>query len=73
MHTMQLMVEQERRNVEQLRQDLASSNSTKIQHDLELATKRLVKLEQQLEDFKQGKVCFLTVYSYPLKYLTQGK
>ena len=56
MHTMQLMVEQERRNVEQLRQDLASSNSTKIQHDLEQATKRLVKLEQQLEDFKLGKV-----------------
>ena len=61
MHTMQLMVEQERRNVEQLRQDLASSNSTKIQHDLELATKRLVKLEQQLEDFKKGKEVRLMV------------
>ena len=56
MHTMQLMVEQERRNVEQLRQDLASSNATKIHHQLDMATKRLAKLEQQLEDFKKGKV-----------------
>ena len=56
MHTMQLMVEQERGNVEQLRQDWASSNSTKIQHELDTASKRLAKLEKQLEDFKQGKV-----------------
>ena len=56
MHTMQLMVEQERRNVEQLRQDLASSNATKIHHQLDMATKRLAKLEKQLEDFKLGKV-----------------
>ena len=53
---MQLMVEQERGNVEQLRQDWASSNSTKIQHELDTASKRLAKLEKQLEDFKQGKV-----------------
>ena len=63
MHTMQLMVEQERGNVEQLRQDWASSNSTKIQHELESASKRLAKLEKQLEDFKQGKVRCSAFYS----------
>ena len=63
MHTMQLMVEQERGNVEQLRQDWASSNSTKIQHELDTASKRLAKLEKQLEDFKQGKVRCSAFYS----------
>ena len=63
MHTMQLMVEQERGNVEQLRQDWASSNSTKIQHELDTASKRLAKLEKQLEDFKQGKVRISAFYS----------
>ena len=56
LHTMQLMVEQERRYVDQLRQDLASSNTTKIQLELEAAVKRLARLEGQLEDFKMGKV-----------------
>jgi hypothetical protein len=58
MHTMQLMVEQERRYVEQLRQDLACSNSSKLQQELDLATKRLSKLEKQLDDLKAGKVRF---------------
>ena len=53
MHTMQLMVEQERRNVEQLRQDLAGSYSTKTQQELDMAVKRLAKLESQLSDFKK--------------------
>lgn len=56
MHTMQLMVEQERRYVEQVRQDLATSNSAKLQMELESAVKRLTKLEQQLDDLKSGKV-----------------
>ena len=56
MHTMQLMVEQERRYVEQVRQDLATSNSAKLQMELESAVKRLTKLEQQLDDLKAGKV-----------------
>lgn len=56
MHTIQLMAEQERRNVEQLRQDLACSNSSKRQQELESASKRLAKLEQQLSDLKAGKV-----------------
>jgi len=55
MHTMQLMVEQERRYVDQLRQDFACSNSPKIQQELDLAIKRLGKVETQLEDFKKGK------------------
>jgi hypothetical protein len=55
---MQLMVEQERRYVEQLRQDLACSNSSKLQQELDLATKRLSKLEKQLDDLKAGKVRF---------------
>ena len=53
---MQLMVEQERRYVDQIRQDLASSNSTKLQLELDSAVKRLAKLEQQLDDLKAGKV-----------------
>ena len=53
MHTMQLMVEQERRYVEQLRQDLAGSNSPKIQQELDSAVRRLAKLEQQLQDFRR--------------------
>ena len=56
MHTMQLMVEQERRYVEQIRQDLASANSAKLQQELDSAVKRLAKLEQQLDDLKAGKV-----------------
>ena len=74
MHTMQLMVEQERGNVEQLRQDWASSNSTKIQHELDTASKRLAKLEKQLEDFKQGKVrcsAFYSIHSSLVDYLAQ--
>ena len=55
---MQLMVEQERRYVDQIRQDLASSNSTKLQLELDSAVKRLAKLEQQLDDLKAGKVRF---------------
>ena len=55
LHTMQLMVEQERRNVEQLRQDLAGTYSGKIQQELDTSTKRLAKLEGQLEDFKKVK------------------
>ena len=56
MHTMQLMVEQERRYVEQIRQDLVSTNSAKLQMELDSAVKRLAKLEQQLDDLKAGKV-----------------
>ena len=58
LHRMQLMVEQERRYVDQIRQDLASSNSTKLQLELDSAVKRLAKLEQQLDDLKVGKVRF---------------
>ena len=56
MHTMQLMVEQERRNVEQLRQDLAGSYSSKIQHEHDTAINRLAKLESQLSDFKKVRI-----------------
>lgn len=56
MHTMQLMVEQERRNVEQLRQDLAGSYSSKIQQEHDTAIKRLAKLESQLSDFKKVRI-----------------
>lgn len=55
MHTMQLMVEQERRYVEQLRQDMACANSAKLQQELEQAVRRLGKLEEQLEGLKAGK------------------
>ena len=64
MHTMQLMVEQERRYVEQVRQDLATSNSAKLQMELESAVKRLTKLEQQLDDLKAGKVSGIFVVAY---------
>lgn len=57
MHTMQLMVEQERRYVEQLRQELvASKSNSKIGQDLESATKRLNTLQQQLEAFRKVKL-----------------
>ena len=62
------MVEQERRNVDSLRQELAaasgasSSSCSSPSHDqrqqeLEQAVKRLNKLEEQLEGLKTGKVC----------------
>ena len=61
------MVEQERRNVDSLRQDLAAvsgasssscSSPTRDQRQIELeqAIKRLTKLEEQLEALKSGKV-----------------
>ncbi len=59
-HTMQLMVEQERRYVDQLRQDLASMTSTastKLQQELDSSIKRLAKLEEQLEAVRSGQVC----------------
>ena len=62
LNTMKLMVEQERRYVDQIRQDLASSNSTKLQLELDSAVKRLAKLEQQLDDLKAGKVRFEIVF-----------
>ena len=62
------MVEQERRNVESLRQELAaasgasSTTSSSPSHDqrqqeLDQAVRRLTKLEEQLEGLKAGKVC----------------
>jgi len=66
LHTMNLMVEQERRNVESLRQELAaasgasSTTSSSPSHDqrqqeLDQAVRRLTKLEEQLEGLKAGK------------------
>ena len=60
---MNLMVEEERRNVEQLRQDQAAGatsaaggQGSKLQAELDNAVKRLARLEQQLEGMKSGKV-----------------
>ena len=61
------MVEQERRNVESLRQDVAAASGAspsscsspmhdQRQQELEQAIKRLTKLEDQLEALKAGKV-----------------
>merc|ERR1719204_1632850 len=60
LHTMNLMVEEERRNVEQLRQDQAAGatsggQGSKLQAELDNAVKRLARLEQQLEGMKSGK------------------
>ena len=67
---MNLMVEQERRNVESLRQDLAATSGASVatnsstaheqrQQELEQATRRLSKLEEQLDNLKAGKVHIL--------------
>ena len=67
LHTMNLMVEQERRNVESLRQDLAAASGASSitipstahdqrQQELDQAVRRLTKLEEQLEGLKAGKV-----------------
>ena len=67
------MVEQERRNVESLRQDLAAASGAspsscsspthdQRQQELEQAIKRLTKLEDQLEALKAGKVrCIIDI------------
>ncbi|XP_040569442.1 uncharacterized protein [Lepeophtheirus salmonis] len=57
-HTIQLMAEQERRNVDGLRQNLVtlqpeSDESLKKQEELELALRRLIKLEEQLEQMRE--------------------
>ena len=73
---MQLMVEQERRYVDQIRQDLASSNSTKLQLELDSAVKRLAKLEQQLDDLKAGKVRLdigISVFKNRLKWFCYNR
>ena len=68
LHTMNLMVEQERRNVESLRQDLAAASGASSttnpsmandqrQQELDQSVRRLTKLEEQLEGLKAGKVC----------------
>ena len=62
------MVEQERRNVDSLRQELAavsgasaspctSSSHEQRNHELDQAIRRLSKLEEQLDGLKAGKVC----------------
>ena len=60
LHTMTLMVEEERRNVDQLRQDQAaaasSSGAGAASHELDTAVKRLGRLEKQLKGMKSGKV-----------------
>lgn len=48
-HTIRLMVEQERRNVEKLRQSLASRYTSKLQKELDDAVKRLSKLDDELQ------------------------
>ncbi len=61
LHTMQLMVEQEKRNVDQLRQELAASSASatsaaaasKTQTDLDSAARRLSKMQEQLEALKK--------------------
>ncbi len=64
---MNLMVEQERRNVESLRQDLAAASGASTttnpsiandqrQQELDQSVRRLTKLEEQLEGLKAGKV-----------------
>ena len=73
LNTMKLMVEQERRYVDQIRQDLASSNSTKLQLELDSAVKRLAKLEQQLDDLKAGKVRFEIVFKTGLSVSVSGR
>ena len=65
---MNLMVEQERRNVESLRQELAAASGASAstspspshdqrQQELDQAVRRLSKLEDQLDGLKAGKVC----------------
>ena len=62
------MVEQERRNVDSLRQELAAASGASSspcsspshdqrQQELEQAVRRLNKLEEQLDCLKTGKVC----------------
>ena len=48
-HTIRLMAEQERRNVEKLRQSLASRYTSKLQKQLDVAVKRLSKLDEELQ------------------------
>ena len=62
-HTIRLMLEQERRNVEQLRQEMAqlqqqapASTRQRQQLDLEAAVKRMAVLQEQLEGIRSSKV-----------------
>ncbi len=60
-HTMQLMVEQERRNVDQLRQEVAAAADSsasvasrrKKQTELESAVRRLSKMQEQLDALRE--------------------
>ena len=54
--TVQLMAETEKRNVDKLRQEYASSNSTQKQIELDQAIKRLARVEEQLMSLREGKV-----------------
>ena len=54
--TVQLMVETEKRHVDKLRQDYASTNSILKQIELDQAIKRLARVEEQLTSLKEGKV-----------------
>lgn len=56
LNTIQLMIEAEKMNVDSLRQELAGTNSPKIEKKLEHSMKILAKLEEQLECLKAGKV-----------------
>ena len=58
-HTMQLMVEQEKRFVDQLRQQLATGTK-KESADLAAAVKRLAKLQEQLDNLKQVRSAFIS-------------
>ena len=54
--TVQLMVETEKRHVDKLRQEYASTNSILKQIELDQAIKRLARVEEQLTSLKEGKV-----------------
>ena len=74
MHTMNLMVEEERRNVDSLRQEQVTASgaakSAKLEQELDQAVKRLAKLENQLEGLKLGKVRQLKRRFYSLRVFT---
>ena len=54
MHTLQLMIEQQTREVEELRSSLARTNSKKIKNKLDVALKSLQDLESQQSHAKQS-------------------
>ena len=60
LHTMNLMVEREQCYVDQVRQELASGQSKHKQRDLDMAVRRLAKLQEQLQTLQVLIILFST-------------